>query len=101
MVYDLLLLFPAAYTNRNWKFAFYVKTRTLFYPFVPGNNPVPVFVRGRVTMADYLNNPGVFVYQLVNKFGQCLFLFRGPGIGRVSERVQPAHVTNPDGMFVV
>lgn len=88
-------------TNGHRKFAFYIETRTLFYPFVPGYYAIPVFVRACVPMADYLNNTGVFVHQLVNKFGQCHFLFRGPCIGRVPERVQPANVTNSDGMFVV
>ena len=87
-------------TNCNWKFAFYVKTRTLFYPFVAGNLSIPVFVRACVPMADYLNNR-VFVHQLINKIGQRQLLFRGPGIGRVPGRIQPANVTNADGMFVV
>lgn len=87
-------------TNGHRKFAFNIETRTLFYPFVPGNDSVAVFVRACVPMADYLNN-WVFVHQLVNKTGQRQLLFLGPGIGRVPERIQPAHVTNADGMFVV
>ena len=101
MVYGTKLSNFRRPTNCNWKFAFYVKTRTLFYPFVPGYYAIPVFVRACVPMADYLNNTRVFVHQLVNKFGQRHFLFRGPCIGRVSGRIQAAHVTNPDGMFVV
>lgn len=87
-------------TNGNRKFAFNIETRTLFYPFVPGYYAVPVFVRACVPMADYLNNR-VFVHQLINKIGQRQLLFRGSGIGRVPGRIQPANVTNADGMFVV
>ena len=87
-------------TNCNWKFAFNIETRTLFYPFVRRYLSILVFVRACVPMADYLNNR-VFVNQLVNKIGQRQLLFRGPGIGRVSIPVKATNVTNPDGMFVV
>ena len=100
MVYDLLLLFPAANTNRNWKFAFNIETRTLFYPFVRRNLSIPVFVRACVPMADYLNNR-VFFHQAENQRVQRLFLGVCSGIRRVPERIQPAHVTNADGMFII
>ena len=94
-------LFSLCSNNRHRKFAFYVKTRAILYPFVAGNNTVPVFVRRCVTMSDYLNNSRVRVNQIVNKMYQRLFLLGGPCVGRIPVFVQPANVANANRMFVV